>query len=133
MEWGAKEIKGLEVVQNKTARLGLGARKFTPTETLRGEMGWSTFEERIQKTKIKYRVRLEYMEENRWPKKIYKWYGDKGKFKREGNRKMKKINMKIKQNQERKEITIEGNEIQTSEKILKKKVNNLVEKKGLQK
>ena len=132
LEIGGKETKGLEVVQNKAAREGLGAEKYTPIETLRGEMGWSTFEERIQKSKIKYRIRLEYMNENRWPKKIFNWIGKKGKFIREGNRRMKKINMKIEQKQEGKEIWIEGNEINTTENILKKKINTLVQKKGIQ-
>ena len=129
LEIGGKETKGLEVVQNKAARGGLGAGKYTPIETLRGEMGWSTFEERIQKSKIKYRVRLEYMNENRWPKKVFNWVGKKGKFLREGNRRMKKINMKIEYKQEGKEIWVEGNEINTTENILKKKVNTLVQKR----
>ena len=72
------------------------------------------------------------MNENRWPKKIFNWIGKKGKFIREGNRRMKKINMKIEQKQEGKEIWIEGNEINTTENILKKKINTLVQKKGIQ-
>ena len=48
-----KEVDDLEITQNKVARMGLGARKWVATETLRGEMGWSSFEERIDKVKIK--------------------------------------------------------------------------------
>ena len=63
-------------------------------------MEWSTLEERIQKDKIRYRFRLEYIEENRWPKKIFRWINDRGKFKRERNR-INKIDMKIRRNLER--------------------------------
>lgn len=50
-----KENQGMEAVQNKTARLGLGGNKFAVTETLRGEMGWCSFEERTENAQIKYR------------------------------------------------------------------------------
>ena len=63
----AKEVQGLQVVKNKAARVGLRVNKYAPTETLRGEMGLSTFEERVDKAKAKYKMRLEMIEENRWP------------------------------------------------------------------
>ena len=44
-------------------------------------MGFSTFEERIDKTKIKYRVRLQHMNEKKWVRKIFKWRNRLGKFK----------------------------------------------------
>ena len=44
--------RGLETVQNRAARRGLGANRHVATEALRGVMGWSTFQERINKTKI---------------------------------------------------------------------------------
>ena len=47
----------------------------------------------------------------------------KGKFIKEGNRGMRKIYMKIENKQEGKEIWVEGNEINTTENISKKKVN----------
>ena len=43
--------------------MGLGANRHVGIEALRGEMGWSTFEERIDQAKIKYRTRLELMDE----------------------------------------------------------------------
>ena len=39
IESGKKEEKGLEIVQNRAARRGLGANKHVATEALRGEMG----------------------------------------------------------------------------------------------
>ena len=69
MEVGGKEKRGLEIVQNRAARRGLGANRHVATEALRGEMGWSTFQERIDKTKLNYRVRLEHMSDKRWAKK----------------------------------------------------------------
>ena len=41
------------------------------TEAIRGDMGWSTFEERLSKGKLKYKVRLEKMDRHRWAKKVY--------------------------------------------------------------
>ena len=43
-------------------------------------MGWSTFQERTDKTKIDYRVRLEHMNYKRWAKKVFKWRGNKSTF-----------------------------------------------------
>ena len=83
MEVGGKEKRGLEIVQNRAARRGLGANRHVATEALRGEMGWSTFQERIDKTKINYRVRLEHMSDKRWAKKVFEWRGNKSTFKKE--------------------------------------------------
>ena len=46
--WNGK--KGIEIVQNKAAMRGLGANRHVAVEALRGDMGWSTFEERKQNT-----------------------------------------------------------------------------------
>ena len=43
INWSAEELNKLEVFQNKLGRLGLGANKMVRTETIRGDMGWSTF------------------------------------------------------------------------------------------
>ena len=42
MELSGKDTLGLEVVQNRAARLGLEAGKYAPIETLKGKMEWST-------------------------------------------------------------------------------------------
>ena len=82
MEVGGKEKKrrkkrGLEIVQNRAARRGLGANRHVATEALRGEMGWSTFQERIHITKINYRVRLKHMNDKRWARKFSNGEGTK--------------------------------------------------------
>ena len=51
LELGENETRGLEVVQNKAARLGFGAGKYAPIETLRGEMGWSTLKKEFKKVR----------------------------------------------------------------------------------
>ena len=78
------------------------------TEALRGEMGWSTFQKRIDKTKINYRVRLQHMSDKRWAKKVFEWRGNKSTFRKETNRNMKTIDMKIVNNTENMNITIKG-------------------------
>ena len=46
------------MIQNKVARLGLGANSFVATEALKGEMGWSNYEERVSRMKVNYKVKL---------------------------------------------------------------------------
>ena len=48
--WNESEIDRLEVVQNRTARMALYAPRYTAVEALRGDMGWSTFRERLVKS-----------------------------------------------------------------------------------
>ena len=64
-----EEIEGLEIEQNKADRRWLGANKHSGIETLRGGMGWSSFESRIHQTKIKYKTRLELKKGTNWAKK----------------------------------------------------------------
>ena len=47
-----EDLRRLEVIQNSVGRWCLGAPKSTATEALRGEMGWSSFQERIEKGKL---------------------------------------------------------------------------------
>ena len=71
--WNQNEIDRLEVGQNRVARMALNAPRYAAVEALRGDMGWSTFSERYEKAAMRYRVRLEFMEDTRWAKKIYAW------------------------------------------------------------
>ena len=80
MNWSLEETKKIEVVQNKIGRLGLGANMLVGIEAIRGDMGWSSFEERLFKGKLKFKVRLENMDGNRWARKIYIETGTKSKF-----------------------------------------------------
>ena len=42
-------------------------------EGIRGDMGWSIFKERMVKAGLRYRARLQRMDENRWARKVYEW------------------------------------------------------------
>jgi hypothetical protein len=67
------ELDKLELVQNRVARLALGAPRWTAVEALRGDMGWSTFKERRMRSVLRYKVRLERMDDERWARKMYMW------------------------------------------------------------
>ena len=45
MPWRMNELEKLEMVQNKVGRIALGANKYVVVETIRGDVGWITFEE----------------------------------------------------------------------------------------
>ena len=101
----ARDIQGLEVVQNRAARSGLGANKYAPSETLGGEMGWSSFGERVDKTKMKYLLRLDYMREDRWPKKVKNWTGANSRTIRDYKRRMRKADPDTMEGRKREEHT----------------------------
>ena len=130
---GAKEVQGLEVVQNKAARVGLRANRYAPTETLRGDMGWSSFEERVDKAKTKYRMRLEVMEENRWPKRVLQWTQRKSKTIKDTNRRLKKLDMTIRKEGDREVIKVGERVIQRNEKTINVHIEKLAKQKGLEK
>ena len=75
----AEYIKKLEGIQNKVGRIALGANGYVGVEAVRGDMGWSTFEERLIKTQLKYKIRLEKMQADRLAKKVYNHVGYKNK------------------------------------------------------
>ena len=80
-------------------------------------MGWSTFQERIDKTKINYRVRLKHMNDKRWAKKVFEWRGNKSTFRKETNRNMRRTDMKIINNDENFYIKINGEIVDGGRKI----------------
>ena len=80
INWNIEEINKMEVIQNKVGRLGLGANRMVGIEAIRGDMGWSSFEERIFKGELKYKIRLEKMRDVRWAKKVYLESGTKSKW-----------------------------------------------------
>ena len=53
----------------------LNAPRYASVEVLRGDMGWSTFRERLKHimATLRYKVRLERMENTRIARKIYLW------------------------------------------------------------
>ena len=84
-------------------------------------MGWSTFQERIDQTNIKYRVRLENMNDKRWAKKIFSWSERKSTFRKETNRNMRRIHLKITSNDEDLEIKMNGEKVERERKVQNRK------------
>ena len=68
------------MTQNVVGRVALGANRYVGVEAIRGDMGWSTFRERVMKGKMNYKIRLERMPEERIAKKIYEFNGSKSKW-----------------------------------------------------
>ena len=124
-------IKDLEVTQNKVARMGLGANRTTAVEALRGDMGWSSFEERIHKGKLKYWARLYHMHESRWPKKIWNWKRGLGKFGMECEKLKHKYKIKILRQNRPEEIHINNKKINNVYTSLKKGIENIIKLRGL--
>ena len=80
VRWSQENLEKMEKIQNRVGRLGLGANGMVGTEAIRGDMGWSTFEERIFKGSLKYKSRLEQMNEQRWARKVYLETASKSKY-----------------------------------------------------
>ena len=64
------DIQRLEKVQNTVGRWGLGAPRSTAVEAIRGDMGWSTFKERIVKGKLGFLKKIEESSGERWAKRV---------------------------------------------------------------
>ncbi|KAF2365033.1 HAT C-terminal dimerization domain [Trinorchestia longiramus] len=62
MAWNGGDLEKFEVLQNRVGRVALGAPKWTAAEALRGDLGWSLFSERMIKSVLNYKVRIERME-----------------------------------------------------------------------
>lgn len=62
----------MEQQQINIGRMALQAHRCTPSEAVQGDMGWSTFEAREAKSKLRYERRLSTMEEERWPRQVWK-------------------------------------------------------------
>lgn len=62
MRCRVKELGKLGVVQNSVGRLPVRCQQ---VRNNRGEVRWSTFEERIGKALLKYKMRMGKMNENR--------------------------------------------------------------------
>ena len=67
------EIDQLGVEQNRIARMALNAPRYASVEALKDDMGWSTFRERHMKAILRYKARLERMENTRIAQKIDLW------------------------------------------------------------
>ena len=87
------EIMKMEKVQNIVGRWSLGAPRSTGLEAIRGDMGWSTFKERIVKGKLCFARKIENLSEERWAKKILTEEDRNSKWKKEIKRWKKKENL----------------------------------------
>ncbi|KAF2350476.1 hypothetical protein FHG87_018770 [Trinorchestia longiramus] len=65
MAWNGGDLEKLEVLQNRVGRVALGTPKWMAAETLRGDLGWSLFSERMIKAVLNYKVRIERMANKR--------------------------------------------------------------------
>ncbi|MPC55561.1 hypothetical protein E2C01_049503 [Portunus trituberculatus] len=71
--WNENEPEKLEVGQNRVSRMALNAPRYAAIEALRGDMGWNTFRERHIKAMLRYKARLERMDDARLVRKVFLW------------------------------------------------------------
>ena len=93
--WNESEIEKLDVGQNRVARMALNAPRYAAVEALRGDMGWSTFRERYMKATLRYKVRLERMEDTRLARKVYLWSERNSRWMKRCMRMVDRSNMQI--------------------------------------
>ena len=82
IKWTKCELK-LEVIQNKVGRMVLEATRYVGVEAIRGGMGWSLFDERVTKSVVIYKVRMESMSNDGLPNKVYLWNSRKSPWEEE--------------------------------------------------
>ena len=87
------DLMQLEKVQNIVGRWGLGAPRSTAVEAIRGDMGWSTFKERVVKGKLGFLKKIESMNEERWAKKVMEEGRTGSSWKRETTRWKRRENL----------------------------------------
>ena len=93
--WNESEIDKLEVGQSRVARMALNAPRYTAVEALRGDMGWSTFRERLIKATLRYKVRLERMDDARIARKVYLWSESGSKWRKRCMRMTEKNGLQV--------------------------------------
>ena len=85
-------IAQLEKPQNIVGRWSLGVPNSTAVEAIRGEMGWSSFKDRIERGKFNFMKKIG-LEEERWIKKILMEREDCSKWKRVGSLEKEGVNL----------------------------------------
>ena len=71
--WGLKEYSCINAVQNRACRVFLGLGRYAPNAGVHGEMGWVLPFHRQWMSISRFRCRLSQMNEDRLPRKIFKW------------------------------------------------------------
>ncbi|KAH6930787.1 hypothetical protein HPB50_018395 [Hyalomma asiaticum] len=82
----------LERGQREVGRMALGCHGRVAIEAIQGDLGWSTFEAREARSKATYEGRLRLMDDERWPRRLFRyasltgtptqWYRRLGNLKR---------------------------------------------------
>ena len=108
MNWTETDVAKLEVIQTKIGRVALGGNKYVGVEAVRGDMGWSMFNERLSKAIIMYKVRIERMDDERWVKRVHAWNIRKSKWEKECFRRAKNLRCQRAWNFQFRNITLGG-------------------------
>ena len=76
-------------IQNDIGRVALGATRIVATESVRGEVEWSSFEKRVMKSNMIYMKRIKNMDDKRIVKKIYNFYSGNSKWQKSSSQYVK--------------------------------------------
>ncbi|KAH6947304.1 hypothetical protein HPB50_018362 [Hyalomma asiaticum] len=63
----------LERGQREVGRMALGCHGRVAIEAIQGDLGWSTFEAREARSKATYEGRLRLMDDERWPRRLFRY------------------------------------------------------------
>ncbi|KAH6947507.1 hypothetical protein HPB50_019583 [Hyalomma asiaticum] len=63
----------LECGQREVGRMALGCHGRVAIEAIQGDLGWSTFEVREARSKATYEGRLRLMDDERWPRRLFRY------------------------------------------------------------
>ncbi|KAH6926037.1 hypothetical protein HPB50_013032 [Hyalomma asiaticum] len=63
----------LERGQREVGRMALGCHGRVAIEAIQGDLGWSTFEARGARSKATYEGRLRLMDDERWPRRLFRY------------------------------------------------------------
>ena len=87
------DLAKLEKTQNIVGRWGLGVPRSTAVEAIRGDMGWSTFRERVVKGKLNFLKKIEELDEDRWVKLVVRDNSVRTSWRREMDRWKRRENL----------------------------------------
>ena len=87
------DLDKLERTQNIVGRWSLGVPRSTAVEAIRGEMGWSTFRERVVKGKLNFVKKIEGLDEDRWVKQVLREDNVRTSWRREIDRWIRRENL----------------------------------------
>ncbi len=71
--WGLQDYSCINAVQHRAGRFYLGVGRYTPTDAVLGDLGWTPISISQRETVLRHWKRLVTMDNTRLNKKIYKW------------------------------------------------------------